>query len=48
MKEISDTGSPVVARSITWNPYPNDNLKNPGKLTQDYLWAVSFMLNVMT
>lgn len=40
--EIFKAGAPVHTRSITWEPYPDDNPKNPGKLTQDFLWPVSF------
>ncbi|KAJ5455572.1 uncharacterized protein N7458_003836 [Penicillium daleae] len=37
--ELSNLGSIVVERSVTWDPYPNDSTPKPDKLTQDYLWA---------
>jgi hypothetical protein len=42
VQEISTTAVPVAARNVTWEPYPDNSPKNPGKLTQDFLWAVSF------
>jgi hypothetical protein len=45
VQEISKTAVPIVAQNVTWEPYPDNNPKSPGKLTQDFLWAVSFRTN---
>jgi hypothetical protein len=42
VQEISTTAVPIAAQNVTWEPYPDNNPKNSGKLTQDFLWPVSF------
>jgi hypothetical protein len=37
----------VAPRSVSWDPYPNDNYENLGNLVQDFIWPVSYLLIIL-